>query len=663
MNYEKMGIGKKIALGAMALFLAGNQPAIAQTFNQPKPEIKGAVSFFGYNNSPYTIWPEGKITSENGQTYLLKEKNCISETGDIMPASFFKEAETALTVASSKLVKDKARVLDYFTYFHTPSKQLNTFPIFSDGKAYLGANCYDIDADHDVFNDPEADGLFGPKDQQMSPEFAKTYIDALKKIKEVSGLTSSSIFPPISERERLTVAFQIEDHKDYLQNKGSSIVNENYQIVLNRLNQTEKNIFDLKEDIKLMKDAPGYDVSQMNADIEVLKGEKEKILKSLEELTKTEPKIVYVENSYNDSALKAADTKITAEIDGIKVKVNEYNTTLNGYDIALKALGLEVKELKNAPNQETKYLDLEKRVTKVEEANSDVQSRNIYDGSLLWNEVNKLKNKPIYDDQKVWDAISVLQNTPGYNDKPVLDKIEALRTKLKLLEPLEGIAKFVEESNKPTTDVPAVVPQTSLAEEEKSVLYEQPTPIVTPVEEEAKQNAYFTTLAGLFVGEKGPYVRMGMNLEFMLKEKLALGLGVRMNILNQNELLESVSGDIGNTGHTYEGTTTSKNRVSIEGILSVLSDPLMLEFSLGNQIEDIETIETIRDPDGEVSQNDPLLQQVSTLKYGMGVGMTIPTNKNFNLGLIVRLDNTTGISAGIFGKYKFPLEEKKEEEK
>ena len=164
-------IGRKIGLALGLAGLAGGAYALDAL---KYPDVK---TFFGWENKPYIVWNDGRVTSEDEKTVFIKSQNgkWLAPNGKEMPAGFGLEEKKAVDFANSK------KGLRPINYFQHQQGGLNTVTVLSDGTNALGPFAYNIElSSGKLFHDGDGDGLKRNKEPYMSDKFTGEAILGIK---------------------------------------------------------------------------------------------------------------------------------------------------------------------------------------------------------------------------------------------------------------------------------------------------------------------------------------------------------------------------------------------------------------------------------------------------------------------------------------------------
>lgn len=593
-------------MGAAGLGLFGTTQANAQsTFQTYKPEISGVTNIFGYNGITYGLWPDKKITSEEGKTYFLKENKWVSESGEIMPIEFNQELEKSANAINLKAKENNSRIVDYFTFFHSPSKQKNTIVVYSDGTAALGNFIYDFDK-QGAFYDENRNSKRDPKEQGMGEGFTKLYYEKLKSLVKKQGLISKWIFPPLSERERLDMALQVEDYEDFLSH------DEIKAEVRELRKKYDEKFQSLNKDIDLLKitddqNAIAYDDSALKG---MINEQGKDIQKNSEKISELEVKLneyglseksankVYIENSYDDSKVKENISSLYKEIEELKVAL------------------IGVSEF-NQSTQNTNYSALEGKIKALDEKICGLEKITSLDkGNIIQ-----------YDDSKIREDIS------------------QIKKQLEILKPFCGNETTQEQKQEQYQQHPE-----QKQEEEQEYRIDKPSKINLNEEglnkEELNKNCKTKPHISQIIRTPGLSFSVGPEIYFDSdgNEGAALNLGIRYDIdkmfglgINTsiggspNKVIESYNETLNpSTGRYAQGKITNTNRMNFGVCGEVRVGPVILgggaEFESGIK----STLEQIIESGVELSSNTSAIDYfLNRAKFY--AGLDIPLTQNLGI--------------------------------
>lgn len=179
--------GKKIAIGALSLFLAGKEIS-AYT---PK-DISEIKTTFEVGGVQYFVLQDGNITSGKDDVAIISKDGKWTREGKIMPKAFLDEAGKAINMFNGKSKKG-ITLVDFFKYTNTKGVE-NCFNVWSDGSITLGPFGYNNETKW--FYDTNGNGKRDKGEAYMSTGFDSL---ANSKIKQSIG----ELGPLMAERKRL----------------------------------------------------------------------------------------------------------------------------------------------------------------------------------------------------------------------------------------------------------------------------------------------------------------------------------------------------------------------------------------------------------------------------------------------------------------------------
>ncbi len=155
-------LGRKLAIGALSLFLAGK--SISAYTPQDISEIKTA---FEFENGIYFVLQNGNIASGKDDVIITDKNGKWTREGKIMPVKFGQEVEKVLKISGGKS-KSGITLVDYFEYTNA-EKQKNCFNLWSDGSVTFGP--YSIGSESRWFYDANGNGKKDRNEHYMSQSF------------------------------------------------------------------------------------------------------------------------------------------------------------------------------------------------------------------------------------------------------------------------------------------------------------------------------------------------------------------------------------------------------------------------------------------------------------------------------------------------------------
>ena len=661
----------------------------AQTFNDPsysvpnyiqssqqeslqKGQIKGAICFFTFNNQVYYLWNDERVVSEDGkESYFLKDGKYVSDSGKILPSEFNNELKKAMDVVKLKETKDNARVVDYFTYVNPKNNEKNAFMIFSDGTSGFKYGFYDVDKGG-VFFDSNNNQKREKGDIPMSKEFSEKFISKLENLFQKKGMPSQLTFPPLTPEEKMRISNQIEDYTD-----SKRLVN----------NYDDTKVW---EAIAQLRNIPGYDDSGIKTDIKQLSGKYDKletIIQDMGSANKTlgDSLLDKLENNEKEiaelrkeieSAKKSPGYDISELEDRLNYLIGENTTiksiqqdlaSLKGLEGIIASQGADINLLKDKPG----YDDSE-----VWKAIQGLKDRPGYDDSEVWKAITGILYRLNEDEAKTlenslsisnidytlknYDTKSKEGTSDSSKDKnseePKIEKPKEviIETKGTQIEEMLGLTSSKANSEevspeKQETEIrisdqyisPTIVPTSEVPENGTPIPISDKSKLEELKKDETGKISKRKPGLGFVVSPEVTFEQdekdtFGLRTGIIYDFNDLVGLGANISFrMPEDKLIEFYQSEISPiTGRYFEGSITSKTRKVLGGNLELRVSNFLLGAGMNIESGINETKEQIikhnNDEDIILAQNTGA-EGYSINSFNGYIGLDFPINQNFAL--------------------------------